>query len=220
MTAGRIPATLLALLLAAAESVAAEEPSVVRFDRAPSVAELERALGFVPRSRAIYSAGTDTRLDRPAEPEPAAAAAPSRPVPARPAASRPEKVSPMPARADIKPGPVPEVWVQDRIDFVNGSDEVLSSALGIVDAVGAIMRARPGAVLVVSGHANATGPDVLNDALSRRRAAAVRRYLLRFYGLDPARVELRWMGAREPIRGTDPAAGENRRVQFGVLPAG
>ena len=120
-------------------------------------------------------------------------------------------------RANIKPSPVPSVWVTEQIRFDNGSDSLVSSEFGIVDRVGEMMIAHPEVRVIISGHANATGAPSVNDNLSKQRAIAVRKYLWRSYAIPEQRFELRWMGAREALPGTAPADPENRRVQFGVM---
>ena len=201
-------------------------PRILTFDRAPGVEDLEQAFGLKPR--AIIAAASGDRLDRPlaqpdaAKPNPVVAK-PKKPKPAkaRPIAVKPAVVKPVGAiqpapPGHIKPGPVPDVWVADRVEFANSSDAVLSSQLGIVDTVGSLMLKRPEVVLIISGHANATGAHAFNDSLSRRRAEAVRDHLVRLYRVNPNRFVLRWMGAREPLPGFRPRAAGNRRVQFGI----
>jgi outer membrane protein OmpA-like peptidoglycan-associated protein len=68
--------------------------------------------------------------------------------------------------------------------------------------------------VVIEGHTDATGTDDYNLALSARRAAAVRDYLVRVQGIDAARLGEVGAGKREPLPGRDPYAAENRRVQF------
>ncbi len=67
------------------------------------------------------------------------------------------------------------------------------------------------------GHADATGKDVPNLALSVGRAEVVRS-LLRTRGVDPDLLFVRGAGALEPMAEEDPlnAASRNRRVSFSI----
>lgn len=189
-------------------------PRFVTFDHQPSVEDLQRAFGL--GTRAIIAAGSGDRLDQPAvAPAPVKTAKPAK-SPLKTAKAKPAGKTKT-AKPAIKSAPTPDTWVADRVEFANNSGAVLSSQLGVVDAIGALMRKQPDLVIIISGHANATGPHALNDHLSNRRAVAVRDYLARLYRLSPQRFVLRWMGAREPLPGLAPTAGANRRVQFGVL---
>jgi outer membrane protein OmpA-like peptidoglycan-associated protein len=62
----------------------------------------------------------------------------------------------------------------------------------------------------VIGHADASGPEQLNDQLSARRAQAVARRLLGS-GISAARVRVDARGEREPRE-----AGNSRRVEVFV----
>jgi OOP family OmpA-OmpF porin len=71
--------------------------------------------------------------------------------------------------------------------------------------------------VTIVGHADATGKDTSNLALSIGRAEVVRS-MLRARGVDPSVLFVRGAGPLEPLR---PGAGEdemsmNRRVSFGV----
>lgn len=228
-----------ALAVLAGPAFAGEAPAIVSFRASPSVADLEALFGLAPARRTvpyrIVLAGNGARVDVPATdlPPPAAKPAPSAPAvkpvqkpaaaPTRPAAA-PARPAPAaapqpsrPAKTAVSSEPMPSVWVTERIRFANNSDRIVSSEYGIVDTIGALLLAHPGTRMVVSGHANATGPSAWNEQLSQRRAAAVRAHLIRQYAIGPERLVVRAAGDREPLPGTRPEAGVNRRVQFGLL---
>ncbi len=68
--------------------------------------------------------------------------------------------------------------------------------------------------VVIEGHTDAVGNPVYNTRLSRHRAAAVKRYLVAQHGISPKALVTQGKGSREPLSGLQPAANENRRVQF------
>ena len=75
--------------------------------------------------------------------------------------------------------------------------------------------------LRVEGHTDAHGNNAANLALSKRRAAAVRTFLVS-RGIDPARLEAEGYGETRPIASNDTAAGraDNRRVEFVIVERG
>jgi outer membrane protein OmpA-like peptidoglycan-associated protein len=71
-------------------------------------------------------------------------------------------------------------------------------------------------VFAIEGHTDATGHNLLNQTLSENRARSVGAYL-QTIGLSLGRIEMFGKGSSEPLKGTDPYDGVNRRVQFFVL---
>ena len=81
------------------------------------------------------------------------------------------------------------------------------------------MRQHPDRTVVVQGHTDTTGDPDNNLALSRRRAEAVRDYLVS-QGVAPERVIARGYGEEFPIASNQTPAGrqENRRVEVVIAP--
>ncbi|MDO9499191.1 OmpA family protein, partial [Falsiroseomonas sp.] len=67
----------------------------------------------------------------------------------------------------------------------------------------------------IEGHTDSVGAASMNMALSERRAAAVRDYLIRQYGVDGARLEAVGLGQTRLLVPTGDGVNEprNRRVQ-------
>jgi OmpA-OmpF porin, OOP family len=65
---------------------------------------------------------------------------------------------------------------------------------------------------VIEGHTDAVGSRQVNAVLSRRRAQAVKDYLVRETGVLALRLRTLGKGSSEPANGSDPYAAENRRV--------
>jgi outer membrane protein OmpA-like peptidoglycan-associated protein len=85
------------------------------------------------------------------------------------------------------------------------------------DEIVAILKANPGRV-EIAGHADSRYTSEYNLELSRRRAEAVKKYLVS-KGLDADRFEVVWFGEMKPIASNDTAAGQqkNRRTEFHAL---
>ena len=84
------------------------------------------------------------------------------------------------------------------------------------DAVGALvawMHHHPDAVLIVEGHADATGGPKLNLSLSFDRARAVAG-LFTSQGLDPLRIDVEAYGAFRPLERRDGPSAIDRRVSL------
>lgn len=65
----------------------------------------------------------------------------------------------------------------------------------------------------LEGHTDATGSEPYNQALSERRAQAVRDYLVQQHHVDPGRLVAVGKGETEPLDPADPNAPDNRRVR-------
>ena len=68
----------------------------------------------------------------------------------------------------------------------------------------------------VEGHTDASGGADLNLRLSKKRAYAVREFLVSMQ-IEPARLLPVGKGEAEPLTDSDPRAPENRRVQFRLV---
>jgi OmpA-OmpF porin, OOP family len=112
-----------------------------------------------------------------------------------------------------------ELVVLEEIHFEYNQAVIAPESHPIVDAVGAVLLGNPAIELVeIQGHTDDRGSAAYNQALSERRAAAVREYLVS-YGVHPERLIARGYGESQPVVvGTGEAAwATNRRVQFVIL---
>lgn len=114
------------------------------------------------------------------------------------------------------PGPAPTPSALSLpVQFEFDSATLQPAAREQLDALAAgIKRLPAGRRVVVEGHTDAVGSDDYNRALSLRRAAAVKQYLVQEHGIEARRLQEAGAGKRRPIEGSDPYAGENRRVEF------
>ena len=68
--------------------------------------------------------------------------------------------------------------------------------------------------IIISGHTDALGGNRYNQALSERRAQAVRRFLITERGINPKRLVAKGYGRSQLLLPDDPYNERNRRVQF------
>jgi outer membrane protein OmpA-like peptidoglycan-associated protein len=72
------------------------------------------------------------------------------------------------------------------------------------------------AVLIVAGYTDSTGSDEYNLALSRRRAEAVKTFLISQYRLPENQLLVKFYGENKPLESNETTEGraKNRRVEF------
>ena len=103
-----------------------------------------------------------------------------------------------------------------EIFFDYNSAVIGPKAIPAVNALGAVLVKSDfkGGVFIVNGHTDAAGSPEYNQALSERRAQAVRRYLIERFNLTPDSLIAAGFG-KEQLKFIDkPLADENRRVQI------
>jgi OOP family OmpA-OmpF porin len=85
----------------------------------------------------------------------------------------------------------------------------------ILDKIAAVLAAESAWRLKIEGHTDATGSSVHNLDLSKRRAEAVRGYLVG-KAIDGRRLETVGLGAAQPLapNETDLGRAQNRRVEL------
>ena len=88
----------------------------------------------------------------------------------------------------------------------------------LLSRIAGVLLTANGFRIHVYGHTDDIGSDEYNQALSERRAQAVRGYLLEA-GIDPELITTRGFGKSSPrVPGTNPAArARNRRVEIGII---
>jgi outer membrane protein OmpA-like peptidoglycan-associated protein len=107
------------------------------------------------------------------------------------------------------------------IGFALNAEDASAEDLADVDAIAAELARDPGAIAVVEGHADRSGPADFNVTLSERRAAGIARRLEE-KGVAPDRLRVRGFGAARPRDegGGEEARRRNRRVEIRVQERG
>ena len=112
--------------------------------------------------------------------------------------------------------------ILDIVYFETAKDRILPRSFPLLNNVAAVLLAHPELTEVrVEGHTDDQGDEAYNLDLSRRRAAAVARYVVA-RGVDGARLSSEGFGERQPVADNRTPAGRarNRRVEFKLISPG
>jgi outer membrane protein OmpA-like peptidoglycan-associated protein len=103
------------------------------------------------------------------------------------------------------------------VTFASGQATLQPGAREKLARVSGILAAHPTLKLEIEGHTDSVGSDELNQALSERRAQAVRAYLIQ-QGVPGATTSAAGFGEGRPVAGNDTSEGRqlNRRVELVV----
>ncbi len=139
-----------------------------------------------------------------------AAAACARSLPPIPGVTSPEPGAPA--------APAIEARVVLRgVTFAFDSAEIDAASAVVLDVAADPIRESSGIRVTIEGHTDSVGAESYNQALSLRRAEAVRRYLVR-KGVPAERLAARGLGESDPVASNETADGRarNRRVELVV----
>ncbi len=104
------------------------------------------------------------------------------------------------------------------LSFASGSAELGPENFDVLTKLQRVVREFPAAQITVEGHTDNVGDDAANQALSQRRAIAVRDYLLQNLAMSADRITAVGYGKNRPIAPNDTAAGRasNRRIDVTI----
>jgi outer membrane protein OmpA-like peptidoglycan-associated protein len=152
------------------------------------------------------------RLAAPTPPPPAPIPVPPPPTPVEPA--------PVPPPAPpVAPPRQPQEIRTDEIHFEPGSARLTNIAKAILDEVALRMKQEPSATALVIGYTDDRENAGPNRDLDRRRAEAVRDYLVTRHGIDPTRITVEGRGTSDAVGDNSTAEGRlrNRRVVIRLI---
>jgi outer membrane protein OmpA-like peptidoglycan-associated protein len=105
--------------------------------------------------------------------------------------------------------------VYDNLVFLTGTATIKPESFSSLDELVSVLTQSPSWKLTITGHTDSTGTPSSNLILSRKRADAVKSYLVK-KGIDQLRITSQGMGQDMPIADNSTAEGreKNRRVEF------
>ncbi|MGB7211013.1 MAG: OmpA family protein [Gemmatimonadales bacterium] len=100
--------------------------------------------------------------------------------------------------------------------FGSGSDQIQGESTPTLKEIGTMLQQHPELKLLIAGHTDNQGAAAGNQALSERRAAAVKAYLVANYGVAAGRLMTTGFGESKPVATNDTPEGrqDNRRVEL------
>ena len=102
------------------------------------------------------------------------------------------------------------------IYFDVNKDVVKPESYGALNDIAKVLKENPDVRVKIVGHTDADGADAVNLDLSKRRGEAVKKELVKTFGIDEKRLESDGLGESQPIAPNDTPSNKalNRRVEF------
>ncbi|MDR7344992.1 outer membrane protein OmpA-like peptidoglycan-associated protein [Pantoea alhagi] len=128
---------------------------------------------------------------------------------------------PPPPKPQPKPKPLPKIVRLDSMSLFDSGKSALKSGSTkwLVNSLVGV-KAKPGWLIVVSGHTDNTGNPQRNQTLSLKRAAAVRDWMRDTGDVPESCFAVQGYGASRPVATNDTPEGRalNRRVEISLVP--
>src|SRR5690606_29336334 len=111
--------------------------------------------------------------------------------------------------------------IMEKVYFRTNSARIDRRSYSLLDQIAAVLNAHPEILRVrVEGHTDSRGNDARNLRLSRQRAEAVVKYLVRTGRVDTGRLDAVGFGEQQPVvpdAETPEELEANRRVEFVIV---
>jgi len=106
----------------------------------------------------------------------------------------------------------------DNLEFETGKSIIQKDSYISLDELATLLSAKPKYRIYIAGHSDNVGRKQTNKKLSKKRADAVKKYLIA-KGVDAARIKTEGLGDSRPTASNDTAEGrqKNRRVEFRII---
>ncbi|MEZ4363542.1 MAG: OmpA family protein [Kofleriaceae bacterium] len=127
-------------------------------------------------------------------------------------------IEPMPEEPEVQVN-AETIDLKERVQFENDSAVLLDASRSLLDDVARTITEHPELVRIrIEGHTDDKADDRHNQRLSKRRADAVRNYLIE-HGVAASRLEAKGFGESRPIadNSTEEGREQNRRVELHIV---
>ncbi len=113
---------------------------------------------------------------------------------------------------------VVEVISLDGVYFDSNSADLKATSTSTLDRAVKTLKKRSKINVEVAAHTDSQGSEAYNEALSNRRAASVKEYLIS-HGISTSRLTSKGYGESQPVASNMEAAGraKNRRVELRIM---
>jgi outer membrane protein OmpA-like peptidoglycan-associated protein len=121
------------------------------------------------------------------------------------------------AKAAPPPPPVKKKIVLRSVHFDFDKSNIRRDAVPVLDEAVRIVKEEGIMAVIAEGYTDSKGTEAYNLKLSRRRAEAVRKYLVD-HGIPPSHIKIEGFGESNPVASNSTADGraQNRRVELRV----
>jgi OmpA-OmpF porin, OOP family len=112
--------------------------------------------------------------------------------------------------------------VSVQVQFASAKADVLPASEADLNKVGQVLADWPAAKVEIGGHTDSQGSDKFNRDLSKKRADAVKAWLVSHYpSINGGNLSTKGFGESDPVASndTDEGRAQNRRVSFTLLNA-
>lgn len=111
-----------------------------------------------------------------------------------------------------------QMQLSGEVFFDTNAATLKAAAREKLRQVGIILAAYPQGAITIAGYTDSRGSEETNLDLSRKRAEAVKVWLMNQSGIKEDRIAVKALGEAEPVASNDTAAGRrlNRRVEIVV----
>ncbi len=106
----------------------------------------------------------------------------------------------------------------DNLEFETGKDIIKEGSLPSLAELGEVLKKKPNWGLQISGHTDNVGDDQKNLILSKKRAEAVKNFMIQ-QGIEANRLSTLYFGETMPVASNETAEGrqKNRRVEMMIV---
>lgn len=111
---------------------------------------------------------------------------------------------------------VPKTFNLGGLEFAQGSSDLPAGGTQTVDRLAKVLDEHSNVAVRLEGHTSARGDASANEVLSRARAEAVRRELVK-RGVSPSRIEVAGLGGARPIAPGDSPQAQNQNSRIEVI---
>ncbi len=100
--------------------------------------------------------------------------------------------------------------------FDVGSDQIKPESYGTIKEIANVLKENPDVKVQIIGHTDGDGDEAANLELSKKRAAAVKAFIEKEFGIEASRLTTDGKGESQPADSNASAVGKanNRRVEF------
>ena len=105
------------------------------------------------------------------------------------------------------------------LNFPVGQAQIRPESFGLLTKLQEVLRQFPTDPIEIAGHTDSQGNDQVNQALSERRAEAVRQYLIANMALPEVQISAIGYGESQPLASNETAQGrsKNRRIDVRIV---